>query len=167
VSGRGFSWAICKSAPRSKQITTPTPYHSVFTGRMPFLPPNQQRQSTEGKTLKAKTVHKITEYLTLWLLPSLWSIYHSTTAYFFDPPCTPYFSLYYCILAVTHSCHKLLMSTFNKDQWWWWHDDDDVCLCDGRLLRRHMLSPHQPLSVVSCCFYCFKLWRVTVWISPG
>jgi len=26
----------------------PVPHHSVFTGRMPFLPPNQQRQSTEG-----------------------------------------------------------------------------------------------------------------------
>jgi len=24
-------------------------YRSVFTGRMPFLPPNQQRQSTEGR----------------------------------------------------------------------------------------------------------------------
>jgi len=33
---------------RSRQITTPVPHHSVFTGRMPFLPPNQQRQSTEG-----------------------------------------------------------------------------------------------------------------------
>jgi len=27
----------------------PVPHHSVFTGRMPFLPPNQQRQSTESK----------------------------------------------------------------------------------------------------------------------
>jgi len=36
-------------APRSKQITTPVLHHSVFTGRMPFLTPNQQRQSTEGK----------------------------------------------------------------------------------------------------------------------
>jgi len=45
VSG---SWAVCKSAPRCRQITTPAPHHSVFTGRMPFLPPNQQRQSTEG-----------------------------------------------------------------------------------------------------------------------
>jgi len=26
-------------------------HHSVFTGRMPFLKPNQQRQSTEGKTV--------------------------------------------------------------------------------------------------------------------
>jgi len=48
VSGSGISWAICKSAPRSRQITTPAPHHSVFTGRMPFLPPNQHRQSTEG-----------------------------------------------------------------------------------------------------------------------
>jgi len=48
VSGNGISWAICKSAPRSRQTTTPVPHHSVFTGRIPFLPPNQQRQSTEG-----------------------------------------------------------------------------------------------------------------------
>jgi len=27
----------------------PVPNHSVFTGWMPFLPPNRQRQSTEGK----------------------------------------------------------------------------------------------------------------------
>ena len=30
------------------QITIPTSHHSVFTGRMPFLLPNQQHQSTEG-----------------------------------------------------------------------------------------------------------------------
>jgi len=28
--------------------TTPIPHHSFFTDWMPFLPPNQQRQSTEG-----------------------------------------------------------------------------------------------------------------------
>jgi len=40
---------ICKSAPRSRQITTPASHHSsFFTGRMPFLLPNQQHQSTEG-----------------------------------------------------------------------------------------------------------------------
>jgi len=48
VSGSGIIWAICKSAPRSRPITTPAPHHLVFTGRMLFLPPNQQRQSTEG-----------------------------------------------------------------------------------------------------------------------
>ena len=50
MSGNGISWAICKSAPRSRQITTPAPHHSVFTGRMPFLSPNQQRQSTHTHT---------------------------------------------------------------------------------------------------------------------
>ena len=30
ASDSGISWAICKSAPRSRQITTPAPHHSVF-----------------------------------------------------------------------------------------------------------------------------------------
>ena len=41
VSGSGISWAICKSAPHSKQITTPATHRSFFTGQMPFLPPDQ------------------------------------------------------------------------------------------------------------------------------
>jgi len=38
VSGSGISWAICRSAPGPRQTTMP--------GQMPFLPPNQQCQST-------------------------------------------------------------------------------------------------------------------------
>jgi len=38
-----------RCAPRSRQTIMPAPHRSVFTGRMPSLPPNQQRQSTEGK----------------------------------------------------------------------------------------------------------------------
>jgi len=30
VSSSGISWDICKSAPRSRQITTPAPHHSGF-----------------------------------------------------------------------------------------------------------------------------------------
>ena len=30
VSGSGISWAICRSAPRSRQITMPAPQHSVI-----------------------------------------------------------------------------------------------------------------------------------------
>ena len=56
VSGSGINWAICKTASRSRQITTPAPHHSVFTGLMPFLLPNQQRQSTEG-TLPSLLLH--------------------------------------------------------------------------------------------------------------
>ena len=48
VSGSGISWAICNSAPRCRQTTMPAPQHSLFKGRMPFLPPNWQCQSTEG-----------------------------------------------------------------------------------------------------------------------
>jgi len=30
VSSSGISWAICKSAPRSRQVTMPAPHHSFF-----------------------------------------------------------------------------------------------------------------------------------------
>jgi len=37
MGGSGISWTICKSsAPRSRQITTPLPHHSVFTGQIPI-----------------------------------------------------------------------------------------------------------------------------------
>ena len=51
VCGGGIRWTICKqSAPHSRQITTPTPHHSIFTGQVLFLAPKQQCQSTEGST---------------------------------------------------------------------------------------------------------------------
>jgi len=58
VIGSGKGWAVCKSAPCSRQKTTSAPHHSIFTGRMPFLPPNQQRQSTEGLLTKNRQTHK-------------------------------------------------------------------------------------------------------------
>ena len=67
VSGSGISWAICKSATRSRQITMPAPHHSVFTGRMPFLPPNQQRQSTDG-TLAVYLIIILSTYLRVSLI---------------------------------------------------------------------------------------------------
>jgi len=36
------------SGHQSRQTTMPVPDHSMFTGRMLFLTPNQQCQSTEG-----------------------------------------------------------------------------------------------------------------------
>ena len=61
MSGSGISWATCKSASSSRQVTTPTPYRSLFTGRIPFLPPSQQHQSTEG-TVKFKSHDLNNEY---------------------------------------------------------------------------------------------------------
>ena len=73
VSGSDISWALCKFAPSSRQITTPAPHHSsFFTGRMPFLPPNQQRQSTEGKLNRSSCV--ITVLIVFMLCSSIpWS----------------------------------------------------------------------------------------------
>jgi len=72
VSGNGISWAICKSAPRSRQITTPASQHSVFfTGRMPFLPPNQQCQSTNDKQISVRvngSIHFVNDYFSLCVL---------------------------------------------------------------------------------------------------
>jgi len=77
VSGNGIGWAICKSAPRSRQITTPAPhYSSFFTGRMPFLLPNQQRQSTEGNwhitwhSSRQTASRSVQPFLQLILVPS-------------------------------------------------------------------------------------------------
>ena len=47
VSGSGNSWATCKSAPRSRQITMPAPHHSVFYRPDALPAANQQRQSTD------------------------------------------------------------------------------------------------------------------------
>jgi len=44
VSGSGISWATCKSAPRSRQITVPAPRHSVFY-RPDALPAAQPTES--------------------------------------------------------------------------------------------------------------------------
>ena len=43
---------VCTSLQTDNHASTPP--LSFFTGRMPFLPPNQQRQSTDGKTVVAR-----------------------------------------------------------------------------------------------------------------
>ena len=69
MSGSGISWAICKSAPRSRQITMSAtqprqhPTTQFFTGRMPFLRPNQQHQSTEGEYVLEPTL-----FIMMWCL---------------------------------------------------------------------------------------------------
>jgi len=56
VSGSGISWAICKSAPRPRHVTTPVSHNSVFY-RLDALPAaNQQRQSIAKIETKNKTV---------------------------------------------------------------------------------------------------------------
>jgi len=51
VNGSGISWAICKSAPCPRQITTPESHQLVFYRPDALPAPNQQRQNTEGSAL--------------------------------------------------------------------------------------------------------------------
>ena len=54
VSGSGIRWAICKSAPRSRQITTPAPHHSVFLqAGCPSCRPTNRVKALKAKALKA------------------------------------------------------------------------------------------------------------------
>jgi len=59
--GSGISWVMCKqSAPRSRQLTIPAPYHSLFAGWMLFLMPNQRCQSTESTSTEGTVMHAVT-----------------------------------------------------------------------------------------------------------
>ena len=53
VSGSGISWAVCKSAPCSRQITTPAPHHSVFY-RPDALPATQPTASKHWRDCNYK-----------------------------------------------------------------------------------------------------------------
>ena len=66
VSGSGISWAVCKSAPCSRQTTTPAPRHSVIYRPHALLAaqPNQQRQSTEGQHYQCRWVRNIIRQVT-------------------------------------------------------------------------------------------------------
>jgi len=59
VGGNGISWAVCKSAPRSRQITMPAPHPSdLFCTGCPFC-----RPTNSVKALKA--VHYVSNWLQL------------------------------------------------------------------------------------------------------
>ena len=54
---------------------TSTPPVSFFTGRMPFLPPNQQRQSTEGTVELITVIKQIFLYCSLLVKIKQWWLY--------------------------------------------------------------------------------------------
>jgi len=54
VSGSGISWAVCKSAHQTDNHASTPPL--FFTGWMPFLLPNKQRQSTEGIGIQIRQI---------------------------------------------------------------------------------------------------------------
>jgi len=59
VSGSGISWAICQSASRSRQITTPAHHHSVFY-RPDALPAAQPTASKHWRHILSVQLKRIT-----------------------------------------------------------------------------------------------------------
>ena len=57
VSGSGISWAICKSATRSRQTTTPAPHRSVFY-RPDALPAAQPTASKHWRQICNKAINQ-------------------------------------------------------------------------------------------------------------
>ena len=59
VSGSGISWAICKSAPHSRQITTPAPHRSSFlqTGCPSWCPTNSIKALKAYQTKQQHSRH--------------------------------------------------------------------------------------------------------------
>ena len=55
---------VCTSLQTDNHASTPP--LGFFTGRMPFLPPNQQRQSTEGKAESTQLNHIISSVSGYW-----------------------------------------------------------------------------------------------------
>ena len=76
VSGSGISWAICKSAPRSRQITTPVPHHSVFY-RPDALPAAQPTVSKHWRRQGTGCLLEILKDTAVTFNEQkLWQIYH-------------------------------------------------------------------------------------------
>jgi len=79
VSGSGVSWAICKSAPRSRQIAMPAPHHSVFY-RPDGLPATQPTASKHWRQdLCVAQCWVISSWLTLLTPVVLMLIYQSVS----------------------------------------------------------------------------------------
>jgi len=73
VSGSGISWAIFKSAPCSRQITTPAPHYSVFY-RPDALPVDQPTvSSTEGRLKFSSSSDKLSRVISLVMVDDHWA----------------------------------------------------------------------------------------------
>jgi len=81
--------AVASAGPYASVHLAPDKYHSstpplsFFTGRMPFLPPNQQCQSTEG-ILMSRTV-SIIMYLAIQTIRVLHNISVASVLYYVPP----------------------------------------------------------------------------------
>jgi len=78
VSGSSISWAICKSAPRSRKITMPAPHHSVFLlAGCPSCRPTNSVKALKARKLNRNVVSCLLK------VSSVTSLYRSATGKLF------------------------------------------------------------------------------------
>ena len=145
-----MQWTTCKqSASRFRQITTPTPHRSIFTGRVLFLTPNQQCRSTEGN---AEVNVKLRKSVPLtWLIKCGLefetidlSVHSPAVRVDVQAPARDFYRAMLCIRGTSHEPVSVL-----------------VCVCPclsqaGVLLKRQNVGSHIqhhtiPPGLVFCC----------------
>jgi len=164
VSGSGISWAICK----------------FFTGRMPFLPPNQQRQSTEGcsyicklfRTLWGVYMECSSSFLRSWALRLInhWRVWCMAIA-------TPNLQLPSQLQGITaiwlipnyttwwqrHVCNQLARGCYLKVEWL---GLDPVNF--ELWVQRSIHFTTRPLFVLVCCAMLLSAGCISIgWITGG
>ena len=104
VSGSDISWAICKSALRSRQIATPAPHHSVF-----YRP--------DALRATPKTLESSIWLTTSHVAPDGW-VWSCATQYW------PGYRLSVgteltCIKRSHRNCNVAIKQEIQRRQWWW------------------------------------------------
>ena len=70
MSSSGISWVMCKSAPRSRQITTPAPNHSVFyrPDALPTAQPTASEHCRPNIKISKYFFNYLSKFFWLWHL---------------------------------------------------------------------------------------------------
>ena len=78
MSGSGISWAICKSAPCSRQITMLAPHHSVFyrPDALPAAQPTMSQHWQQKKSEKHGKIHSFTNLFCVHLVVLLFDCHN-------------------------------------------------------------------------------------------
>ena len=116
VSGSGISWATCKSAPRSRQMTMPAPHHSVFY-RPNALPATQPTASKHWKQKKStERIYNLSGYLleALWNSPTFSTMLCGTPTHVVL--CTSNIDCWPCYQYTTNVIAKMFKMTFKKNK---------------------------------------------------
>ena len=111
VSGSGISWAVCKSAPRSRQITTPAPHRSVFLqAGCPSCHPTNSVKALKATKIKKCSLHN---YTTSWHITHLDGHGHHVCWPFIVHNVSCTFGSH-CAFILCRSCHCC-----TNCQFWW------------------------------------------------